>query len=278
MPPILVIIYLKYAGEIMTIKGYISNAAKMLAGVVSLLLVANIIVFMGTLGNNFCADLGSKLSSLATYIVLIVAFVAFNGEGIGHKRGRNRKAKKATGYLKFLLFVCFASIYFKGALSGWVLKFSATEPIGIVLRLGGSIIYTVTAYSFLFLAVSLWYLLRDSGVKKLQVFEAMSFIFAGIYSFFKFFNYAITRFGINFSLPWINEIFSKNAIAQILCILQYAVLFIMLIAVSKYYEKLSEAEEKQNEETNKLLFNAKSVFDEKGYGIDTFEDDFLIEE
>ena len=262
----------------MTIKGYISNSAKMLAGISGLLLIANIIVFIGTLGNELCIDLGSKLSSLATYIVLVVGFVAFNGEGIGHKRSRNRKAKKSTGYLKLLLIVCFLSIYFKGALSNWAVGFSADKPAGLLLRFIGSLVYTVTAFSFLFLSVSLWYRLRDNGIRNLSAIEALSFVTASVYSFFKLFNYAVTRFGISFSQPWVNSLFSNSKIAQGLCILQYAVALIMLITVSRHYEKLSEAEEKQNEETNQLLFKARNVYNEKGFGIDTFEDDYLIEE
>ncbi len=263
------------SGEKMTKTGYISNAAKMLAVAASLLLIANIIVFIGDLGIPFATDIGEKISGLSTYVVLVLCYVALNGEGIGHKRGRNRGAKKKTGYLKLLTVICFVSIYFKGALRGSVMTLSAFEAKGLLARLGLAVVYVVTSYSFLFLAVSFWYIMRDSNFKKLCALEVFCFALSGIYSFYKLFNYAFFKFGM--ISPWqgFADLFARDRVASVLCILQYAFIVVMLVAASKHYNSLSKKEEVENEKTNKLLFRAKQVYSEKGVGIDTFEDDFL---
>lgn len=272
MPPILN--YFK--GGKMTKAGYISNAAKMLAASAVFLLVANILVFIGSGGNSDFQKFGSSFSSLATYVVFFVSYIAFNGEGIGHKRARSRKAKKRTGYLKFITLICFLSIYFKGALRNAVLNAPADSFGGIALRLLGSVIYTVTAYAFLFWAVSLWYLLRDEGIKKLQIIEAISFVLASIYNFYKIFNYAVGRFELSFS-QGLDRLFSNELMLNCLCIIQYLFMLIMFVMVTKHYSALSRYEEKRDNETNKLLFGAKNIFKDEGFGIDTLEDDFLTE-
>ena len=71
---------------------YLSNSAKLLIAVSALLFIANTLLTLGSFAGiqNF-TDLGSSLSNTALYIVLIIGFIAFNGEGVGHKRYKDRK-------------------------------------------------------------------------------------------------------------------------------------------------------------------------------------------
>ena len=260
----------------MTKTGYISNAAKLLSASAAFLLIANIMVFIGSFGFAGIAKIGSSLSSLAAYVVFFISYVAFNGEGIGHKRARSRNAKKATGYLKLVAVLCFASIYFKSALIDGILNTSAGSAGANLLRLFGSLVYTVTSYAFLFTCISFWYLFRDRSIKKLCFYETASFILSCVYNFYKLFNYSVLRFGLSFSEGF-DAAFSNKAFLDILCIVQYAASLIMLVAVSKHYGKMSVEEEKRDEETNKLLFKAEAVYKDEGFGIDSIEDDFLTE-
>jgi hypothetical protein len=49
----------------------------------------------------------------------------------------------------------------------------------------------------------------------------------------------------------------------------------MLVLVSVYYSKKGEGEQKILDENTKELKKARNVLKEEGFGIDTFEDDFL---
>ena len=86
----------------MTKSDYLSNSGKLLMISSALLLIVNALVYFGAEGT-MAADLGQRLSNISFYAVLIMGFLAFNGEGIGYKRSRDFIKKKRTRILKFFL-------------------------------------------------------------------------------------------------------------------------------------------------------------------------------
>lgn len=261
----------------MTKSGYFSSSAKMLAAVSVLLLVTNITVLVGTLTSvQAISELGTNLSSISTYVVLVVAYVAFNGEGIGHKRNRNRTAKKSTGYLKLLVLFCFFfSRFFKGLTVNAAMQTPATEAYGALARLGVSLLSTASSYGFLMFAVSMWCLLRDYGIKKLYPVETVGCIVGIVYNFYKLLNYAFAKYGVVAPVEAIGEFFSSDALSGVLCVLQYSINVIMFILISRYYQVLANEEEAADKKNDSKLFRAKIVYEDKGYGIDSLEDTFL---
>ena len=166
---------------------YLSNSAKLLIVVCAVLLVANSLLTIGSFANNnSLTDLGSSISNKALYIVLVIAFIAFNGEGVCHKRNRDRKSKKITSYFKWHLFLCFFMNFIKGAFDMFAMSLtgSARTIVGFIM----SFVSTVSTYGFLLCAVSLWYIFRDNSHKKLLSLEALAFSFGLIYNVYKLFN------------------------------------------------------------------------------------------
>lgn len=261
----------------MTKSGYFSNSAKMLAAISVLLLVTNLIVLAGNLtAVQAISELGTNLSSISTYVVLVVAYVALNGEGIGHKRNRNRKAKKKTGYLKLLVLFCFFfNRFFKGMVVNAALHTPDNEPYGVLARLGVSLLSTVSSYGFLIFVISLWCLFRDYDVKKLHSVEAIACVAGVVYGFYKLLNYAFAKYGVNAPVEAMGEFFSSDVLSGVLCALQYALNVLAFFRISQYYQSIANDESIADKNYNSRLFRARVVYEDKGYGIDTLEDTFL---
>ena len=254
---------------------YLSNSAKLLIVVSAILLVANALLTIGSFGNNQSfIDLGSSLSNKALYIVLVIGFIAFNGEGVCHKRYRDRKSKKVTSYFKLHLFICFLMNFIKGAFDMLAMSLSGnSKTIACFLM---SIVSTISTYGFLLCAVSLWYILRDSSHKKLLPFEVTAFIVGLIYNVYKLFNYAVKEYDITiFGSEFANSFFS-NDILRILNILHLIFTILMFIQVARFYGKLGEKEQEELNRNAKILNPARNVYKDEGFGIDAFEDDFLL--
>ncbi len=258
---------------------YLSNSAKILAALSGLLLLANILVAVGSIGNlPDVAKLATSFSNLCVYVVLIMGYVAFNGEAVCHKRNRERKKKKLLGFFKWLLLLCFILRYIKVVPENLAMAIPAQSLGGIFARLGVSLLSTVGSFGFLFGAVSLWYLIRDKENAKLFFPELISLMISVLYNIFKFFNYAVGKYEITAFGESFTAIFSQNAISQILCIFQFLFNLIMLVCVALYYSKKGENEQKILDKNTKELKKARNVLKEEGFGIDTFEDDFLTPE
>lgn len=255
---------------------FMSNSAKLLAVVSGLLLLANFLVSVGSLeGYDTFATWGTKISNLSLYVVLVLGYIAFNGEGVGHKRSRDRKSKKITGFLKLILFFCFILRYIKGAPEMAVLSLPADSVGGITARFVMSLVSTVGSYGFLLGAVSLWYVFRDNGKKELMPIEIVSFSVSVLYNVFKLFNYAVGKYGITLLGDVFTGVFSQSNVLHVLCLLQFFFNLLMFIVVAKHYGKIGAKEQKVLDDNTKELSRARNVFRDDGYGIDTFEDDFL---
>ena len=255
---------------------YLSNSAKILAALSGMLLFANILVAVGSMGNlPQVSRLATSFSNLCLYVVLVMGYVAFNGEAVCHKRNRERKKKKLLGAFKLLLFFCFLLRYTKGLPENLAMAVPAQSFGGVLARLGVSLLSTVGSFGFLFGAVSLWYLIRDKGNTKLFFPELVSVMISILYNAFKFFNYAVGKYEITAFGEAFTAVFSQNEISQILCVFQFLFNLIMLVCVTLYYSKKGEGEQKILDENTKELKKARNVLKEEGFGIDTLEDDFL---
>lgn len=255
--------------------GYFSNSSKFMAAVSAFLFIANGFVVIGEFTNDKVSSYATMFSSLSLYVVLILGYVALNGEGLGHKRARDRKSKKATGYLKFLLLFVFLYRFIKAIPEQYAVSFSADSFAGILFRFVASILSTVGSYGFFVAAVSLWYVIRDGENKKLVPIEATAFISGVLYNLFKMFNYAVGKYGVTALGDIFIRIFTDKYILHTLCLLQFFLDTIMFIVVAKYYNGLSIEEEEQNDKSNHQLIPARSVYEPDGFGIDDFEDKFL---
>lgn len=254
---------------------YLSNSAKLLIVVCGILLVANSLLTIGAFADNqVITEWGSNLSNKALYIVLVVAFLGFNGEGVCHKRSRDRKSKIITSYFKWHLFICFFMNFFKGAFDMYAMGLTgASRTIACFFM---SVVSTVSTYGFLLCLVSLWYIFRDSSHKKLLPLEAMAFISGLIYNGYKLFNYAVAKYEITIFSSVFSEFFGSNDILRILNLLHLIFSIVMFIRVAVYYGKLGEKEEQELKKNRKTLAPARNVYKDEGFGIDTLEDDFLI--
>lgn len=254
---------------------YFSNSAKFLIAVCAILLVANALLTIGSFANNqSLIDTGSSISNKALYIVLVIAFIAFNGEGVCYKRHRDRKSKKVTSYFKLHLFICFLMNFIKGAFDMYAMELTGTARIiaGFIM----SIVSTVSTYGFLLCIVSLWYIFRDSSHKKLLPFEALAFFFGLVYNAYKLFNYSVTKYEITVFGSMFGELFGSGDALRVLNLLHLIFSIFMFIQVARYYGKLGEKEQAELDRNAKVLNPARDVYKDEGFGIDTLEDDYLL--
>ena len=255
---------------------YLSNSAKILAVLSGMLLLANILVAVGSMGNlPDVSKLATSFSNLCLYAVVIAGYVAFNGEAVCHKRYRNRKRKKILGFFKLLLLLCLLLRYIKVVPENFVMTIPAQSVGGIVARLFMSLLSTAGSFGFLFGAVSLWYFIRDREHTRLLFPQLLSLMMSVIYNAFKFMNYAVGKYRITAFGESISEIFARDEIAQLLCIFQFLLNMIMLICVVAFYSKKGEEEQEILDKNTKVLKKARNVYNDEGYGIDTLEDDYL---
>lgn len=255
---------------------YLSNSAKILAALSGMLLLANVLVAIGSIGGvASVSKMATSFSNLCLYVVLVMGYVAFNGEAVCHKRYRNRKRKKLLGFFKLLLLLCFLSRYIKVIPENFVMTLSAETLGGIVARLLMSLLSTVTSFGFLFGAISLWYFIRDKEHTRLLLPQLLSLMISIIYNAFKFMNYAVGKYNVTAFGESLSEIFAQDEIAQLLCIFQFLINLIMLICVAVFYRKKGEGEQEILDKNTKELKKARVVYSDEGFGFDTLEDDFL---
>ena len=254
---------------------YLSNSAKLLIIVSALLLATNTLLALGSFTNNLrLTELGSSLSGTSLYVVLVIGFIAFNGEGVCYKRLRNRKRKKITDYFKWHIFICFLMNFIKGAFDMYVMSLTGvTRTIACFIM---SFVSTAITYGFLLCIVSIWYIFRDKSCKKLLLFEVTAFIFGLIYNGYKFFNYAIVKYEITVWNDGFKMLFSDDSAMKLLCILQLVFDIIMFAMVAYHYGELALSEQEEAQKNAKVHFNARNVYKDEGFGIDTLEDDFLL--
>ncbi|MBS7360532.1 MAG: hypothetical protein KIG53_07995, partial [Oscillospiraceae bacterium] len=249
-------------------KIYFSNAAKMLAVMSAFLLIANFLILLGDFGVKSVQAFGSSLSNFLVYIVLFFAYVAFNGEGLGYKRERNRKAKSVTGKFKLILVLTFIYNFVKPVLQKQLSETSAGSVTGVISRIVLSLLGTALSYGFVFFAVGVWYFIRDKKTYILLPFTVSAVVFGGIYNTYKFFNYLMGKYAVG-GVNALTLFFSDSKVLHILSVVSFFSIFVMLIAVSIYYNKKSSEEYESTKNVTNRLESARSVYNEQGYGIDT---------
>lgn len=258
---------------------YLSNSAKILAVLSGMLLLANVLVAVGSMGDlPEASKLATSFSNLCVYVVLVAGYIAFNGEAVCHKRYRNRKRKKLLSFFKLLLLLCFLLRYIKVVPENLVITIPAESLVGIVARFLMSLLSTASSFGFLFGAISLWYFIRDKGHTRLLLPQLLSLMVSIIYNTFKFMNYAVGKYQVTILGEGISGIFARDEIAQILCIFQFLINLIMLVCVAVFYSKKGEGEQEILDKNTKELKKARAVYSDEGFGIDTLEDDFLLSE
>ena len=261
----------------MTKSEYISNSAKLLMICSVFLFVANALVFFGSAGGTV-ALLGERLSNFTFYFVTIAVFLAFNGEGIAYKRSKEKSKKRFTNILKFLLVFSFLIRYVKKPFEDFILSSigeNGTSIGSLIAKVFLGTFNTVASFSFLFMMVSFWYMMRDNANNKLLVLQSGTFLVGIVYNFYRIFNYAITKYGLTpgdfYTWLFSNETFMKTAV-----LLFYALSGVMFFAVMKAYNKYVLDEQEAVRKTKKNMNFARKIYNTDCVGIDTLEDDWLL--
>mgnify|MGYP003291298424 CR=1 FL=1 len=260
----------------MTRSDYLSNSSKLLLICSCLLFVANALVFAGSYSDNF-AHYGESFSTFCFYVVFVLGFLAFNGEGIAYKHSKERRNKKKTVLLKILLLCAFIIRYVKAPIENIVLSVSADGIAGSVLRLLLGVFNTVASYGFLFAMVSLWYIFRDNSLKKLVTFEVVAFVVGLVYNIYKVFNYSVTKYGLVALGDGFIKAFSNESLLYVLCLIEFVLCIIMFVMVLKFYDRQAIVEQEQKAKAVNNMLTARKIYSTDCYGIDTLEDDFFLD-
>ena len=258
----------------MSKNNYISNSARLLSIGAAILFIANVITFLAAVSPWFSENYAvvcAKAPNLAFYSFSIIAFIAFNGEGVGYKRSREAKKKKVTVAFKWYTAFVFAFMFFKTAL---IRKVSATDVAsssGVLARIGLSVLMTVLSFSFLLFFASLWYLKRDKNKKILASAETAALVLSAVYSVYRVMNYITVGYGVA-SFGGFGELFSSEMLTHVLCLVQYAAVIIMLALIKVKYADLAAIDEENDEKTKKELINVNSLYENEQYGLDARDD------
>ncbi len=268
----------------MTRSEYMANSAKLLLICSLLLLVANVFSMFGAPGTQM-ADIGGKLSTISFYVVFFFSFIAFNGEGIGHKRKRSFRRKKATTFLKIAVLFPFVYRFVKVYVIKFFLSHAESGLEGgehIIL----AVLNTLASYSMVLTVVSLWYMYRDSRTMGLFLVEALSFLSGLCYSVYKVFYYSVNYivdyiknynpfgYDINRLIELLESPFANSDIFHIFCIVQYSANIVMFFVASIHYGKVVAVEKEEYQQAQKLLVPTLDIYNTDCVGIDTLDDDF----
>ncbi|MBR5442425.1 MAG: hypothetical protein IKV44_05685 [Clostridia bacterium] len=259
----------------MTKSEYLSNSAKLLMISSILLLVTNALVYYGAEGSTLAA-LGQKLSSVSFYAVLIMGFLAFNGEGIGYKRGRDYVKKKRTSILKLFLVFAFLFRYVKTAVEAMVLSTSPEGLGGITARLIMGAVNMVASYGFILTLASLWFLIRDINTKGLFAVESVSFLCGVVYNGYKLVNYTVAKYGVTAFGDFVVSVFSSQRAMQVMCLGQFFLNALMCLMIMLHYNKKVVSEQAEHSKAQKTLYSARRIYNTDCVGIDTLDDDYSI--
>jgi hypothetical protein len=260
----------------MTRSDYLSNAGKLLLICSGFLFVVNLLSFLGGYVDVF-VNISSKLTTACFYIVLLLGFLAFNGEGIAYKHARQRKNKKVTSILKIMLFFAFLVRFIKTPVESAALSVDAASFGGALVRFGLGVFNTVSSYGFLLTIVALWYIFRDINTKKLIIPQALAFFSGMIYNVYKVFNYAITKYDFTYFGELFNNIFSNAIVMNVLCLVNFALDMVMFAFVIKFYGDNAVIEQNEKTAITKNMVTSRKIYSTDCFGLDTLEDDFFME-
>ena len=260
----------------MTRAEYLSNSSKLLLICSCLLFAVNSLSFAGMYTDAF-ANLLPKLTNISFYVILVLGFLAFNGEGIAYKHSRQRNHKKKTVMLKAVLLSAFLIRFIKTPVEGLALGINHESVGGALARLGLGVFNTVASYGFLMTVVALWYIFRDGTHKKLFILQLFAFVSGVIYNFYRAFNYSVTKFDFTYFGELFNNIFSNSAVRNILCLVHFLFDIIMFAVVLKFYEERAIPEQNEKMQNTQKMVISRKIYTTDCFGLDTLEDDFFLE-
>ncbi len=260
----------------MTRAEYLANSSKLLMICSILLFSVNSLSFIGMYSDAF-SSVTSKLTNICFYVVLILGFLAFNGEGIAYKHSRQRKYKKITVVLKAILLSAFLIRFVKTPVEGLALKVNHESVAGALTRLGLGAFNTVASYGFLLTVVALWLLLRDRGTKKLSIPQIFALSSGVIYNTYKVLDYSVTKYGFTYFGDIFNEAFSNPVVLNALCLVHFLADIIMFAAVLRHYDEKAVAERQEKTAITRKMVTSRKIYTTDCFGLDTLEDDFFLE-
>ncbi len=260
----------------MTRSDYLGNASKLLLICSCFLFAVNSLSFFGMYVDVF-SGISSKLTTACFYVVLLLGFLAFNGEGIAYKHSRQRNHKKKTVVLKIILLSAFFIRFVKTPVQSLALGVNAESVGGALARLGLGMLNTVASYGFLLTCVALWYIFRDMGNKKLFVPQVLAFLSGLVYNAYRIFNYSITKFEFTYFGDVFTEAFGNGVVLNILCLVHFMADIIMFAVVLKFYNAQAIIEQNEKTAITKKMVTSRKIYSTDCFGLDTLEDDFFLE-
>ncbi len=260
----------------MTKSDYLSNSSKLLLICSCLLFVNSALTILNGEFEGLEA-VASAFTSICFYGVLVMAFLAFNGEGISYKHTKSAKKRKATIILKILLVSVFLFRYIKTPVTTFLLGFEAQTTAGVISRLFMSFLNTVASYGFLMTVISVWFIFRDKNVKKIKICGFCALFTGLIYNGFKFINYAIVKYGVSVADNGFSDFFTNELTLNVLAQVQFGFNIIMCIVAYRYFESLVLDEHEEKEKNIKNMITARNIYSTDCVGIDTLEDNFFLE-
>ncbi len=260
----------------MTKSDYLANASKLLLICSCFLFVVNSLSFLGMYFDVF-SGVSSKLTTACFYIVLLLGFLAFNGEGIAYKHSRQRNHKKKTVVLKIILLSAFFIRFVKTPLESLCLGINAESVFGAFSRFSFGLLNTVASYGFLLTCVAIWYIFRDMGNKKLFIPQVLAFSSGFIYNFYKVFNYSVTKYEFTYFGDVFTELFGNGVVLNILCLVHFMADIIMFAVVLKYYNARAITEQDEKTAITRQMVTSRKIYNTDCFGLDTLEDDFFLE-
>lgn len=261
----------------MTKSSYLSSASKYFAIVSGLILLPNL---FSLLGNVFVAEqiisLTSKATSFSFYLIIVLSYIALNGEGIAYRKNNLTENLKRIVYLKRYLLFSVVINFSKNFIERKVLSFSGNEAFSLILKLSTSLLFSAASFSFLVAVVLIWYFKRDKKIEKLAVIEIPSIAVGFVYNIFKALNYSVSVYGVSVYGKSLSSFFSRSTIEDVLCVICCVVFIVAFIVISKKYDAFFADEEAERKRLLSLRKSTKDIYKEEGYGIDTVEDDFIL--
>lgn len=260
----------------MTKSDYLSNSSKLLLICSCLLFVNSTFTILSGMFDG-AKSLASAFTTICFYGVLVMGFLAFNGEGISYKHTKSVKKRRATMILKMILVSVFLFRYVKTPISTFLLSFDVESASGVISRLFMSFLNTIASYGFLMTIIALWFVLRDKTVKKISVLSFCALFSGLLYNGFKFINYSVVKYGVPVEDNVFSNVFTNELYLNIFALIQFGFNIAMCVAAFRYYESLIMAEHEEKEKNIKKMITARNIYSTDCVGIDTLEDDFLLD-
>lgn len=216
----------------------------------------------------------SSLTEVAFYGYLILSFIALYNEGSALKRAHEFKAVKRVNLLKKLTVLCILSVFVKALAKAFVKSTSNMGAFGVGVAIVCAFFVCSVSLSFVMFALSVWYFKRDRGEKSLRIFGVIAIAFAAVYFASRYMSVS-SEFGVSLLGGAFYEAFCSEDVQNVLCIAQYGADALLFYVTFGYYYRLSEDSSDESSETVEGVRKGESLYNERGYGIDKFDDLYI---